>query len=143
MRPVCQCYANRVHQETSAHLRGMASEEYVRRGKSGLLRSFCAELCDAPNPDCGGPEKRLTGSFPLTATHFRCEPRRAFIPASMEERDNRETRLARLRFLISAALAAIVLTLAVLAALTWRHHSSSRLEHPATAVQQTDPTTGR
>jgi len=38
------------------------------------------------------------------------------------------------------ALAAIILALAVVAALAWRRHSdSARLEHRATALQQTDP----
>ena len=58
----------------------------------------------------------------------------------MEERDDKETRLAGLRLSISMALAAIILALAVVAALAWRRHSdSARLEHRATALQQTDP----
>jgi hypothetical protein len=56
----------------------------------------------------------------------------------MEERDDKETRLAGLRLSISIALAVIIFALAVLAGLAWRRHSgSARLAHQAAALQQT------
>jgi hypothetical protein len=56
----------------------------------------------------------------------------------MEERDDKETRLAGLRLSISVALAVIIFALAVLAALAWRRHSgSARLARQAAALQQT------
>jgi hypothetical protein len=59
----------------------------------------------------------------------------------MEERDEKEARLAGLRFSISMALAAIFLALALVAALAWRRHSgSARLEHPHGRPQMTEIT---
>jgi hypothetical protein len=77
---------------------------------------------------------------------LRCEPHCAFTARQdfMEERDDKETRLAGLRLSISVALAVIIFALAVLAGLAWRRHSgSARLAHPARALQQTNPISGR
>jgi hypothetical protein len=59
------------------------------------------------------------------------------------ERDAEETRDAGLRFSISMSIAAIILTIAIVVGLASRHHSGARLKHPAAALQQTDPVSGR
>jgi uncharacterized protein YoxC len=61
----------------------------------------------------------------------------------LEERDEEE-RETGLRLSISMAIAAIMLMVAIVVGLGWRLNSiSARLKHPAAALQQTDPTSGR
>jgi len=62
----------------------------------------------------------------------------------LEERDEEEKTRAGMRLSISMAIAAIMLIVAIVVGLGWRRHSASaRLKHPAAALQQADPTSGR
>jgi hypothetical protein len=64
----------------------------------------------------------------------------------LDEGDEEEKKLAGLRLSISMAVAAILLTIAIVVGLAYRHHSAAArlsLKHPAAALQQADPTTGR
>jgi hypothetical protein len=62
----------------------------------------------------------------------------------LEERDEQEKRDAGLRLSMAMAVVAILLMVAIVVGLGWRHHSAAaRLRHPAAALQQTDPTSGR
>jgi len=60
-----------------------------------------------------------------------------------EERDDEETRHSGLTLAILIAIAVTTLTLAVVVGIAWRRHSVARLEHPASALQQKDPISGR
>jgi hypothetical protein len=61
-----------------------------------------------------------------------------------EREEDQEPGDTVLTLAIFVALAVIILALTLVAAIAWRRHSGpARLEHPARALQQTDPTSGR
>ena len=58
-------------------------------------------------------------------------------------RELRETRQVILTMSIFIAASVIILAFAIVVGLTLRHHSASALKHPAAALQQADPVSGR